>query len=152
MKQMCPYAKTELGLPILDTEEKLQWYMDKLLMRKVDLYYVSARISGIEEVTLIPRRSLLQQHIMNYDTPTVVEPSEYGTISNEVVPVLREVHARREAEEKKAKADEFERLLRAKREAELIKEKKKAEADALKAAEKNARSFWQIILGRKENA
>ena len=151
MKQMCPYAKTELGLPILDTEEKLQWYMDKLLMREVDLYYVSAQISGIEEVTLIPRCSLLQQHIIGYNMPTVVEPSEYGTVSNEVVPVLREVHARREAE-KKAKADEFERQLRAEREAELIKEKEKAESDALKAAEKNARSFWQIILGRKENA
>lgn len=151
MKQMCPYAKTELGLPILDTEEKLQWYMDKLLMRKVDLYYVSARIRSLEEVALIPRRSLLQQHIMDYDAPTVVEPLEYGTVSNEVVSVLRKVHARREAEEK-AKADEFERQLRAKREAELIKEKEKAEADALKAAEKNARSFWQIILGRKEDA
>lgn len=151
MKQMCPYAKTELGLPILDTEEKLQWYMDKLLMRKVDLYYVSAQISGMEEVTLIPRRCLLQQHIIGYNMPTVVEPSEYGTVSNEVVPVLREVHARREAEEK-AKADEFERQLRAKREAELIKEKEKAESDALKAAEKNDRSFWQIILGRKEDA
>ena len=105
----CPYVENMDGFAVLDTEEKLQWYMNHLLHREVDLYYVSAKIENMHTVSLIPRRSLLQQtaNYREWDIPTIIEPQCYGTVCSDVVSVLRAVHARRRAEDeaKRKEAD-----------------------------------------------
>lgn len=89
------------GYPILDTEEKLQWYMNRLLHREVNLYEVCASVVDLETVLLEPRPNEYAQQIaiIRYGTsPTLREPCTYGRVDRAVVPVLREIHARRYAE------------------------------------------------------
>ena len=96
-----PFETTEKGYPILDTEEKLQWYMNRLLHREVNLYEVCASVVDIETVLLEPRPNEYSQQIatIRYGaSPTLKEPCTYGSVDRAVVPVLREIHARCAAE------------------------------------------------------
>lgn len=97
-----PFEKSTKGHPILDTEEKLQWYMNRLLNREVDLYYVNAEACNLDTVFLKRRKcSYLQQAIMSVIpdvAPTFIEPDLYGQVDRSVVEVLRAIHARRDAE------------------------------------------------------
>lgn len=97
-----PFETTKTGYPILDSEEKLQWYMDRLLHREVDLYYVNAGARDIDTVYLRRRNCLcIQQANMSEilgAAPTFIEPDLYGIVDRSVVAVLRAIHARRDAE------------------------------------------------------
>lgn len=96
-----PFENNKKGHPILDTEEKLQWYMNRLLHREVDLYEVCASVVDLETVLLEPRPNEYAQQIamIRYGaSPTLREPLNYGRVDRAVVPVLREIHARRYAE------------------------------------------------------
>lgn len=97
-----PFEKNKKGHPILDTEEKLQWYMNRLLHREVDLYYVNAEVCDLENVWLRKRKCLtLQQAHVSFlpdAAPTFIEPDVYGRVDRSVVPVLLAIHARRDAE------------------------------------------------------
>jgi hypothetical protein len=97
-----PFNNNATGHPILDTEEKLQWYMNRLLHREVDLYYVNAEACDLDTVYLWRRKCLcLQQAItsvMPDAAPTFIEPDMYGRVDCSVVAVLRAIHARRDAE------------------------------------------------------
>jgi hypothetical protein len=120
-----PFEKDKKGHPILDTEEKLQWYMNRLLHREVDLFYVNAEARDLDTVWLRKRRcENLQSIPINSfigTTPTFIEPNHYGCVDRSVVTVLRTIHARREAElEAKRKEDHEKRAEAAK--AEVMKE------------------------------
>ena len=97
-----PFETTKRGNPILDTEEKLQWYMNRLLHREVDLYYVNAEACDLDTVYLGRRKCLCLQQanscVMPDSAPTFIEPDHYGRVDRSVVPVLRAIHARRDAE------------------------------------------------------
>ena len=94
-----PFETTKNGHPILDTEEKLQWYMNRLLHREVDLYYVNAEVDTLETVWLKKRKTVMQASMTFYGAaPTLVEPDLYGLVDRSVVPVLRAIHARQDAE------------------------------------------------------
>lgn len=94
-----PFEKTKKGHPILDTEEKLQWYLNLLLHREVDLYYVNAEACDLETVYLKKRKTIMQESMIFYAAaPTLIEPDFYGRVDRSVVPVLRAIHARRDAE------------------------------------------------------
>jgi hypothetical protein len=127
-----PFEKTKRGYPILDTEEKLQWYMNRLLHRDVDLFYVNAEACDLDTVYLRRRKcSCLHQAIMSVipdAAPTFIEPDHYGRVDRSVVAVLRAIHARREAElEAKRKEDHEKWVEEVKAEAEAIKEAMKEE-------------------------
>ena len=103
-----PFEETTKGHPILDTEEKLQWYMNRLLHREVDLYFVNAEACNLDTVYLRRRKCLCLQQanmsVMPDAAPTFIEPDIYGQVDRSVVEVLREIHARRDAEmDKKVK-------------------------------------------------
>lgn len=105
-----PFDKNKKGHPILDTEEKLQWYMNRLLHREVDLFYVNAEACDLDTVYLRRRKCLCQQQenmsVMSDAAPTFIEPDMYGRVDRSVVAVLRAIHAQREAElEAKRKVD-----------------------------------------------
>lgn len=97
-----PFETTRRGYPILDTEEKLQWYMNRLLHRDVDLYYVNAEACDLDTVYLRRRKCLCLQQanmsVMPDAAPTFIEPDMYGRVERSVVAVLRAIHARRDAE------------------------------------------------------
>lgn len=97
-----PFEKNKKGHPILDTEEKLQRYMNRLLHREVDLYYVNAEVCNLESVYLRRRKCLCLQQayscVIPDAAPTFIEPDHYGRVDRSVVPVLRAIHARRDAE------------------------------------------------------
>ena len=97
-----PFETTKTGYPILDTEEKLQWYMNRLLHREVDLFYVNAAARDIATVYLRRRKYFcLQQANMSGipdASPTFIEPDTYGIVDRSVVAVLRAIHARRDEE------------------------------------------------------
>lgn len=104
---MKPFEVNLYKYPILDSEEKLQWYMNKLLHREVDLYLVCAEALDLDNVYL--RRRRCGQELSNVTFlgagPTLIEPEIYGRVDGSVVPVLREIHARREAELEKARRE-----------------------------------------------
>lgn len=139
-----PFETNKKGHPILDTEEKLQWYMNRLLHKDVDLYYVNAEAHDLESVWLRKRRCESVQSIPMYfcisAAPTLIEPDHYGSVDRSVVPVLRAIHARREAElemrrrEAAKDLDEKERAIRR----EIIATEKE-----IKAAYK---SWWKSIF------
>ena len=121
-----PFETTKKGHPVLDTEEKLQWYMNRLLHREVNLYEVCASVVDLETVLLEPRPNEYTQQIamIRYGaSPTLREPCNYGRVHRAVVPVLREIHARREAEleAKRKEIGEKERELRNET-SEIVKE------------------------------
>ena len=96
-----PFNNNATGYPILDTEEKLQWYMNRLLHREANLYDVCARVVDLETVLLEPRPNEYAQQIamISYAaSPTLREPNNYGRVDRAVVTVLREIHARYESE------------------------------------------------------
>lgn len=97
-----PFENNKKGHPILDTEEKLQWYMNRLLHREVDLYYVNAEVCDLETVYLRRRECLCLQQaklcVIPDAAPTFIEPDIYGRVDRSVVAVLRAIHARRDAE------------------------------------------------------
>ena len=105
-----PFHNNATGHPILDTEEKLQWYMNRLLHREVDLYYVNAEVNDLETVWLKKRKTIMQASMTFYGAaPTLVEPDLYGRVDRSVVPVLREIHARQDAEmEQRRRAEAIE--------------------------------------------
>lgn len=99
-----PFHNNATGHPILDTEEKLQWYMNRLLHREVNLYDVCASVVDLETVLLEPRPNEYAQQIamIQYAAfPTLREPCNYGRVDRAVVTVLREIHAQCEAEAKR---------------------------------------------------
>lgn len=97
-----PFDTTKTGYPVLDTEEKLQWYMNRLLHRDVDLFYVNAEACDLDSVYLRRRKCFsLQQANMSAlpdASPTFIEPDTYGRVDRSVVDVLRAIHARRDEE------------------------------------------------------
>lgn len=96
-----PFYNNATGHPILDTEGKLQWYMNRLLHREVNLYDVCASVVDLETVLLEPRPNEYAQQIamIQYAAfPTLREPSNYGRVDRAVVTVLREIHSRYESE------------------------------------------------------
>lgn len=97
-----PFEITKRGYPILDTEEKLQWYMNRLLHREVNLYHVNAEAHDLESVWLRKRRcENLQSIPINSfigTAPSFIEPDLYGCVDRSVVAVLRAIHARLDAE------------------------------------------------------
>lgn len=97
-----PFETTKCGYPILDTEEKLQWYMNRLLHREVDLFYVNAEARDLDTVYLRRRKCLCLQQanlsVMPDAAPSFIEPDSYGIVDRSVVAVLRAIHARRDAE------------------------------------------------------
>jgi hypothetical protein len=110
-----PFEKNKKGHPILDTEEKLQWYMNRLLHREVDLYYVNAEAHDLESVWLRKRRcDGSPMYFCISAVPTLIEPDHYGRADRSVVPVLRAIHARRDAElaQRSKELSEKERELR----------------------------------------
>ena len=136
-----PFETTKKGHPILDTEEKLQWYMNRLLQREVDLYYVNAEVNDLETVWLKKRKTVMQASMTFYGAaPTLVEPDLYGRVDRSVVPVLRAIHARQDAE-----------MEQRRREAtiELNKERQKLMIEA-KPVEKEIkaayRSWWKSLF------
>lgn len=145
-----PFETNKKGHPVLDTEEKLQWYMNRLLHREVDLYYVNAEACNLDTVYLRRRKCLCLQQanmsIMPDAAPTFIEPDHYGRVDRSVVPVLRAIHARRNAEmemrrrEAAKDLDEKERAIRR----EIIATEKE-----IKAAYK---SWWKSIFknGKEE--
>ena len=141
---MSIFSKNDKGLLVLDTEEKLQEYMNSLLMRAVDLYYVSVQILDLERVALMPKRTMLQQHINPFETPAIVEPENYGIVSNVVVPVVRAIHARREAELKVKRTEEAKQYAEVM--SNLVKEQKKNDREL--ATE--YRSFWRNMFNRRK--
>ena len=99
-----PFHNNATGHPILDTEEKLQWYMNRLLHREVNLYEVCASVVDLETVLLERRPNEYAQQIamLQYaGSPTLREPSHYGRVDRAVVTVLREIHTRYESEAKR---------------------------------------------------
>lgn len=139
-----PFETTKSGHPILDTEEKLQWYMNRLLHREVDLYYVNAEVCDLETVYLRRRKCLCLQQayscVIPGAAPTFIEPDVYGRVDRSVVPVLRAIHARRDAEfaQRRKELGEKERELRN----EIIETEKE-----IKAAYK---SWWNQLWKGKE--
>lgn len=123
-----PFDKNKKGHPVLDTEEKLQWYMNRLLHREVDLFYVNAEACDLDTVYLRRRKCLCQQQanmsVMPDAAPTFIEPDTYGRVDRSVVAVLRAIHARREAELEAKRKEDQEKL------AELVKRRLEAEEEA----------------------
>ena len=123
-----PFETTKSGHPILDTEEKLQWYMNRLLHREVDLYYVNAEACDLDTVWLRRRKCLCLQQanmsVMPDAAPTFIEPDHYGRVDRSVVAVLRAIHARRKAElETKRKEDHDLWVENSRQTEELIRER-----------------------------
>lgn len=104
-----PFHNNATGHPILDTEEKLQWYMNRLLHREVNLSDVCASVVDLETVLLEPRPNEYAQQIamLRYaGGPTLREPRNYGRVDRAVVTVLREIHSRRDAEMEQRRREE----------------------------------------------
>ncbi len=95
-----PFENNENGIPILDTEEKLQWYVNTLLHCEVDLYEIGAEVSDLETVWLKKRRTYkcLQCLTMPFCDPTFSTSDFRKLVHRSAVDVLRSVHARHEAE------------------------------------------------------
>lgn len=143
-----PFETTKSGHPILDTEEKLQWYMNRLLHREVDLYYVNAEAHDLETVHIRKRKCLgLPQAyscVIPHPAPTFIEPDHYGRVDRSVVAVLRAIHARRDAElaQRSKEIGEKERELRN----EITEKEKEVKKEIRRWYEHHAREF----LTRKE--
>lgn len=102
-----PFENNENGIPILDTEEKLQWYVNRLLHHEVDLCEICAEVNDLETVWL-KRRSVpeyLQYLTGPFCDPTFLISDFRILVHRSVVDVLRSVYARRKAEIQ-AKRDE----------------------------------------------
>lgn len=137
-----PFENNKKGHPILDTEEKLQWYMNRLLHREVDLYYVNAEARDLESVWLGKRRcDGIPMHFSISSVPTLIEPDHYGRVDRSVVAVLRAIHARRDAEiaQRSKEIGEKERELRN----EIIETEKELKKEA-------RRWFASLFPTRKE--
>lgn len=134
-----PFETTKCGYPILDTEEKLQWYMNRLLHREVDLFYVNAAARDIDTVYLRRRNCLcLQQANMSVipdAAPTFIEPDTYGCVDRSVVDVLRAIHARRDAELEQRRNEVAQKndWLVSKEELETVQEEQKRAASKIAA-------------------
>lgn len=113
-----PFEKTKSGYPILDTEEKLQWFMNRLLHREVDLYEVNAVVIDLDSVWLKRRETLCCQKLnVNGAEPSLMEPTIFAKVDPSVVPVLRAIHASRDAamEQRRKELGEKARAFRTKR-------------------------------------
>lgn len=134
-----PFETTKSGYPILDTEEKLQWYMNRLLHRDVDLYYVNAEACDLDTVYLRRRKCLCQQQanlsVMPDAAPSFIEPDLYGRVDRSVVAVLRAIHARRDAELEQRRNEVAQKndWLVSKEELETVQEEKKRAASKIAA-------------------
>lgn len=95
-----PFENNEKGYPILDTEEKLQWYVNTLLHHEVDLYEIGAEVDDLETVWLKRRRTYECQQCLTipFCDPTFSASGFRKRVHRSAVDVLRAVHARREAE------------------------------------------------------
>lgn len=95
-----PFEINENGYPILDTEEKLQWYVNTLLHHEVDLYEIGAEVNDLETVWLKKRRTYEYQQCLTipFCDPTFSTSDFRKLVHRSAVDVLRAVHARREAE------------------------------------------------------
>lgn len=132
-----PFETTKNGHPILDTEEKLQWYMNRLLHREVDLYYVNAEVDTLETVWLRKRKSIMQASMTFYGaSPTLVEPDRYVLVDRSVVPVLRAIHARRDAELEQHRIE-------AKEKQQKLRDEAMTTENDIKAA---YRSWWKSLF------
>lgn len=147
-KMKYPFETTKKGHPILDTEEKLQWYMNRLLHREVDLYYVNAEAHDLESVWLRKRRCENSQSIPINSficaAPTFIEPDHYGRVDRSVVPVLRAIHARRDAEMEQRRKEAV--IKSHKERQKLMVEKMHME----KETENVCKGWWNKILKREE--
>lgn len=136
-----PFETTKKGYPILDTEEKLQWYMNRLLHRDVDLYYVNAEVNDLETVWLKKRKTVMQASMIFFvAAPTLVEPDLYGRVDRSVVPVLRAIHARRDAEMEQRR---IEVTIEANEKQQKLMVEEKAIEKEIKAA---YRSWWKSLF------
>lgn len=126
-----PFEINENGIPILDTEEKLQWYVNRLLHHEVDLCEICAEANDLETVWLIKRR--LPEYIQcltgPFCDPTFLIPDFRKLVHRSAVDVLRSVYARRKAELQAKREEEKQR-------ANLTKAQLKQHADDVEKAMK----------------
>lgn len=145
-----PFEKNKQGHPVLDTEERLQWYMNRLLHREVDLYYVNAGARDLDTVYLRRRNCLcIQQANMSEilgAAPTFIEPDSYGIVDRSVVAVLRAIHARRDDEMEQSRR---EATMEANKERQQLMVEAMTTEKEIKAAYK---SWWKSIFknGKEE--
>lgn len=145
-----PFEYSDRGHPVLDTEEKLQWYMNCLLHREVDLYFVNAEACNLDTVYLRRRKCLcLQQANMSAilgAAPTFIEPDIYGQVDRSVVEVLRAIHARRDAEmeqrRREAAIEDYKEQQRLMIEAMAVEKEIKA----------NYKSWWDKLFNGKNQS
>ena len=139
-----PFENNEKGCPILDTEEKLQWYVNTLLHCEVDLYEIGAEVNDLETVWL--KRRSLPEYLQCLPGPfcdSFFSISDFRTlVHRSAVDVLRSVYARRKAEIQAKSVEE-------KQYEEFIKAQLKQQADE---AEKAMQLIADGIVGSiKEN-
>jgi len=138
-----PFENNEKGIPILDTEEKLQWYVNTLLHCEVDLYKIGAEVNDLETVWLKKRRTYEHQQCltMPFCDPTFSTSDFRKLVHRSAVDVLRSVHARREAELQVKRDEEKNQRV------EFIKAHLKQQADE---AEKAMKIIADDIVSSKE--